>query len=74
MLVSQNPSRLNAPLGLRLKIDDLRAHLAPLDRYGLPGLGAAITEGARALAGGAWEAFWRFACRGERGGCDRKTA
>ena len=70
MLASHNLRRLNAPLALRLRIDDLRAHVAPLDRYGLTGLSAAITEGARALAGGAWEAFCRFVCRGERGGCD----
>ena len=74
MLGSHNPRRLNAPLALRLKIDDLRAQVAPLDRYGLTGLSAAITKGALALAGGAWEAFCRFACRGERDGGDCETA
>ena len=65
MLASQNSHRRSAPLALRLKIDDLRAQVAPLDRYGLTGLSAAMTEGARALAGGAWEAFCRFSCRAE---------
>ena len=37
MLHSQNPRRGNAPLTMRLKIDDLHAHLAPLDRYGVGG-------------------------------------
>jgi hypothetical protein len=36
MLGSRNPCRGNAPLARRLKIDDLHAQLAPLDRYGLP--------------------------------------
>ena len=67
MLGSNNLRRLNAPLTFRLKIDDLRAQVAPLDRYGLTGLSAAIAKGVRTLAGGAWEAFCRFACRGERG-------
>ncbi len=64
MLAPQNPHRLNAPLALRRKIDNLRAQVAPLDRYGLTGLSAAITEGARALVGGASGAFCRFAGRG----------
>jgi hypothetical protein len=33
-------------------MDDLRAHLAPLDHYGLPGLSSALTNGVRALARG----------------------
>jgi hypothetical protein len=74
MLGAQNPRRLHAPLALRLKIDDLRAQVAPLDRYGLTGLSAAMTEGARGLAGGAWAAFCRFACRSRRDGCDCQTA
>ena len=37
MLGSPNLRRGNAPLAMRLKIDDLDAHLAPLDPYGLPG-------------------------------------
>jgi hypothetical protein len=43
---------MNATLALRLKIDDLHAHLAPLERYGLPGLSSSISDGVRALAGG----------------------
>jgi hypothetical protein len=52
MLGSPNLRPGNAPLTMRLKIDDLRAHLASLDRYGLPGLGAAMSDGVRALARG----------------------
>jgi hypothetical protein len=63
MLPSQNHRRLNAPLALRLKIDDLRAQVTTLDRYGLIGLSAALSECARALAGGA-SAFCRLAGRG----------
>jgi hypothetical protein len=35
---------------MRLQIDDLNAHLAPLDHYGLPGLSSAVSNGVRALA------------------------
>jgi hypothetical protein len=34
-----------------LIVCDLRAQLVPLNRYGLPGLGAAVAEGLRALIG-----------------------
>jgi hypothetical protein len=37
---------------MRLKVDDLHAHLETLDRYGLPGLSSAMTDGVRALARG----------------------
>ena len=50
MLVSPNLRRGNVPLAMRLKIDDLHAHLAPLDRYGLPGLSSAMMNSVRALA------------------------
>ena len=50
MLGSPNLRRGNVPLAMRLKIDDLHAHLAPLDHYGLPGLSSAMTDGVRALA------------------------
>jgi hypothetical protein len=50
ILDSLNRRRGNVPLTMRLKIDDLRAHLAPLDHYGLPGLSSAMTKGVRALA------------------------
>ena len=50
MLGSPNLRRGNVPLATRLKIEDLHAHLAPLNRYGLSGLGSAMTDGVRALA------------------------
>ena len=50
MLGSPNLRRGNVPLAMRLKIDDLHAHLAPLDHYGLLGLSSAMTDGVRALA------------------------
>jgi len=52
MLGSPNLHRGSAPLALKLKIDDLHAQLATLDRYGVPRLGSAITEGVRALVRG----------------------
>jgi hypothetical protein len=52
MLGSPNLHRGNAPLAMRLKIDDLYAHLAPLDRYGVGGLSSAMTDGVRALVSG----------------------
>src|SRR5277367_2318080 len=61
MLGSQNHRRMNATLALRLKIDDLHAHLAPLERYGLPGLSSSISDGVRALAGGFGKALRGFA-------------
>ena len=67
---SRNVRRLNAPLAWRLKIDDLHAHLAPIDRYGPTGLGSAIAEGVRALG---WKAALGSAlfCGVGRGpGCD----
>ena len=52
MLGSPNLHRGNAPLAMRLKIDDLHAQLAPLDRYGVPGLSSAMTDGIHALISG----------------------
>jgi hypothetical protein len=49
MLGSPNLDRGNAPLAMRLRIDDLHAQLAPLDRYGVGGLSSTVTEGVRAL-------------------------
>jgi hypothetical protein len=51
-MLGSNLDRGNAPLAMRLKIDDLRAQLAPLDRYGVGGLSSAMTEGVRALVRG----------------------
>jgi hypothetical protein len=50
---------------MRLKIDDLHAHLAPLDRYGLPGLSSAMTDGIRALVRGFKGALHDALCCGE---------
>ncbi len=72
MLGSPNLHRGNAPLALRLKIDDLRAQLAPLDRYGVPGLGSAMTGGVRALVRGFLNAA-RGACA-LAGGCGCEAA
>ena len=68
MLGSQNPRRHNAPLAQRLRMDDLYAHLAPLDRYGPTGFGSAIAEGLRTFVG-AWNSALRGAicCAGEGG-------
>jgi hypothetical protein len=55
MLGSPNLRRRNVPLTMRLRIEDLHAQLAPLERYGLPSLSSAITNGVcaftRALCG-----------------------
>ena len=51
MLGSPNP-RWGNPVAMRLKVDDLHAHLETVDRYGLPGLSSAMTDGVRALARG----------------------
>jgi hypothetical protein len=50
MLDSPNLRRGNVPLATRLKIEDLHAHLAPLDHYGLPGLSSAMADSVRAFA------------------------
>jgi hypothetical protein len=42
MLGSPNLDRGNVPLAMRLKIHDLRAQLAPLDRYGVGDMSGAI--------------------------------
>ena len=52
MLGSPNLHRGNAPLMMRLRIEDLNAQLAPLDRYGVAGLGSAIAAGVHALLRG----------------------
>jgi len=49
---SRDSSLHSASLARRLKIDDLDAQLAPLDRYGLTGLASVIADGIRTLAGG----------------------
>jgi hypothetical protein len=67
MLGSPNLYRGNAPLAMRLKIDDLHAHLAPLERYGVAGLSSAITYGVRALVGGFGSALRGAVCCGLNG-------
>jgi hypothetical protein len=62
MLGSTNLRRGNVPLAMRLKIEDLHARLAPLDRYGLPGFSSAITDGVRALARGFKGALLALCC------------
>lgn len=69
MLGSPNFYRGNAPLATRLKIDDLRAQLAPLDRYGVAGLSSTMMDGARALVRG-FRAALRASCGGLTGGRD----
>jgi hypothetical protein len=49
MLGSPNLERGTAPLAMRLRIDELHAQLAPLDRYGVGGLSSTVTEGVRVL-------------------------
>jgi hypothetical protein len=71
MLHSQNLRRGNAPLTVRLRIDDLHAHLAPLDRYGVGGLSSAMTDGVRALARGVGAALrGAFSCPGGGHDCE----
>lgn len=49
---SRNLRRGHAPLAMRLRIDDLHAQLAPLDRYGVGGLSSVIAGGVWALVRG----------------------
>jgi hypothetical protein len=49
MLGSPNLYRGNTPLTARLRIHDLCAQLAPLERYGVGGMSFAIAGGVRAL-------------------------
>jgi hypothetical protein len=58
MLGSPNLHRGNLPLAMRLRIHDLHAQLAPLERYGLGAMGFAITGGIRALVRGVGGAFF----------------
>jgi hypothetical protein len=67
MLGSPNLHRGNAPLAMRLRIDDLRAQLAPLDRYGFGGLSSVMTDGVRALVRGFKSALLGAFCCGADG-------
>jgi hypothetical protein len=71
MLGSQNLYRGHAPLTVRLRIHDLHAQLAPIERYGVGAMSFALTGGVRALVhgfGGALRGV--FFCRGADSGCD----
>jgi hypothetical protein len=64
MLGSPNLHRGNVPLAMRLRIHDLRAQLATLDRYGVGGVSLAIPRALRAFVrtvGGA------FSCGADNG-------
>ncbi len=68
MLGSPNLHRGNVPLAMRLRIYDLHAQLAPLERYGLGAMGFAITGGIRALVRGVGGAFFCGAEMGRNAG------
>jgi hypothetical protein len=71
MLGSPNLARGNAPLGMRLKIDDLRAQLAPMDRYGVGDISSAIVAGGGALISGVKGAMRGAVCCGaDRRDCE----
>jgi hypothetical protein len=57
MLGSPNLYRGNAPLTMRLRIHDLHAQLAPLERYGVGAMSFALTGGLRALVRGVGSAL-----------------
>ena len=57
MLGSPNLDRGNVPLAMRLKIHDLCAQLAPLERYGVGGMSFAIAGGIRVLVRGVGSAL-----------------
>jgi hypothetical protein len=64
MLGSPNLYRGNAPLTVRLRIHDLHAQLAPLERYGVGAMSFALTSGVRALVRGFGGALRGAFCRG----------
>jgi hypothetical protein len=66
---SRNFSRRNAPLAWRPIIEDLEAHLAPIDRYGLTGFGSAIADAIHGLIRASRNALGAIAR--SVGACDR---
>ena len=64
MLGSPNLDRGNVPLAMRLKIHDLHAQLAPLERYGVGAMSFAVTGGVRALVRGFGNALRGAFCGG----------
>lgn len=71
---SRNLRRGHAPLAMRLRIDDLHAQLAPLDRYGVGGVGSAIAGGVWALVRSLTSALRGALCCGAGGGRDCEAA
>jgi hypothetical protein len=57
MLGSPNLYRGNAPLTVRLRIHDLHAQLAPLERYGVGAMSFALTGGIQVLVRSVGGAF-----------------
>jgi len=51
MSCSQNTHRAGGAYSSPLIVNNLCAQLAPLNRYGMPGLGSVFVDGARALIG-----------------------
>ncbi|MBV8796579.1 MAG: hypothetical protein JO136_16740 [Hyphomicrobiales bacterium] len=74
MLGSLNLYRGNAPLAMRLKIHDLHAQLAPLDRYGVGAMSFAIAGGVRALMRGLGGALRGPFCPAAEGEPDSEAA
>ena len=69
MLGSPNLHRGNVPRAMRLKIHDLHAQLAPIERYGVGGMSFAIAGAIQALVrfvGGALRGA--FSCGAVSGG------
>jgi hypothetical protein len=64
MLGSPKLYRGNAPLTVRLRIHDLHAQLAPLERYGVGGMSFALRDGVRALVRGFGSALRGAFCGG----------
>jgi hypothetical protein len=64
MLGSPNLYRGNASLATRLRIHDLHAQLAPLERYGVGAMSFAITGVVRALMRGFGSALRGAFCSG----------
>ena len=68
MLGSPNVHRGNVPLAMRLRIHDLHAQLAPIERYGVGAMSFALTGGIRALVRGVGGALRGvFSCGADTG-------
>ena len=73
MLGSPNLYRGNAPLTVRLRIHDLHAQLATLERYGVGSMSFALTGGVRALVRGFSGALRGAFCRDAECGGDSEA-